>query len=48
MKDERWRKKDESDSDREDYFSKEELKNYLYFKEGLDSDINYSSDSDSD
>ena len=39
---------DESDSDREDYFSKEELKNYLYFKEGLDSDINYSSDSDSD
>ena len=38
---------DESDSDREDYFSKEELKNYLYFK-GLDSDINYSSDSDSD
>ena len=39
---------DESDSDREDYFSREELKNYLYFKEGLDSDINYSSDSDSD
>ena len=39
---------DESASDREDYFSKEEFKKYLHFREGLDSDINYSSDSDSD
>ena len=38
----------DNDSDREYYFSKEELKKHLYFKEGLDSDINYSSDSDSD
>ena len=46
--DSEYESEDESDSEREDYFSKEELKKYLYFKEGLDSDINYSSDSDSD
>ena len=34
----------DSDSDSGDYYSKEELKQFLYFKSGLDSDI----DSDSD
>ena len=42
----------DSDSDRDDYYSKEELKQFLYFKSGLDSyigsDINFDSDSDSD
>ena len=40
------------DSDRDDYYSKEELKKFLYFKSGLDSDIdidiNFDGDSDSD
>ena len=38
----------DSDSDRDDYYSKEELKQFLYFKSGLDSDIGSDSDSDSD
>ena len=42
----------DSDSDSGDYYSKEELKQFLYFKSGLDSDIdidiNFDSDSDSD
>ena len=42
----------DSDSDSDDYYSKEELKQFLYFKNGLysdiDSDINFDSDSDSD
>ena len=42
----------DSESDSEDYYSKEELKQFLYFKNGLDSDIdsdiNFDSDSDSD
>ena len=42
----------DSDSDRDDYYSKEELKQFLSFKNGLDSDIgsdiNFDSDSDSD
>ena len=47
---------EDSDSDRDsesdDYYSKEELKQFSYFKSGLDSDIgsdiNFDSDSDSD
>ena len=43
---------EDSDSDSGDYYSKEELKQFLYFKSGLDSDIdidiNFDSDSDSD
>ena len=36
----------DSDSDSDDYYSKDELKQFLYFKNGLDSDINSDSDSD--
>ena len=36
----------DSDSDSGDYLSKEELKQFLYFKNGLDSDIGSNSDSD--
>ena len=42
----------ESDRDSDDYYSKDELKQFLYFKNGLDSDIgrdiNFDSDSDRD
>ncbi len=38
----------ERDSDSDDYLSKEELKQFLYFKSRLDSDIGSNSDSDSD
>ena len=38
----------ERDSDSDDYCSKEDLKQFLYFKSGLDSDIASDSDSDSD
>ena len=43
---------EDSDSDRDDYYSEEEFKKFLSFKNGLDSDIgsdiNFDSDSDSD